>query len=61
MKQSENNAVILANCNEVVFSVISQIAGNDISNSVNGSPVTRSIIASLVNQRLLANAKKQMM
>lgn len=55
-----NTALVLANAGELVSSVIRQIAGNDISNSLNGSKVTNEIICSLTYRRIYSNliAKK---
>jgi hypothetical protein len=46
------SALILANISEVVSGVIKEIAGNDISNSLNGSKITTDIINLLVVQRM---------
>jgi len=42
----------LANAGEIISSVIKEIAGNDISNSINGSKITTSIIQSLAYQNI---------
>lgn len=46
------SALVIGNASEVVTGIIKQIAGNDISNSLNGSKITSDIIHTLVAQRL---------
>lgn len=47
-----NNALLLANINEVVSAVIKNIAGNDISNTLNSSKITNETICFIVNDRI---------
>lgn len=51
-------SLVLANAGEIVTGVIKEIAGNDVSNSLNGSRITTDIIQSLVNQRLSQQLSK---
>lgn len=46
------SATVLANAGELAVGVIKQIAGNDISNSLNGSKINSGIIQMLVYQRI---------
>jgi hypothetical protein len=46
------SATVLANAGELAVGVIKQIAGNDISNSINGSKINSEIIQMLVYQRI---------
>jgi hypothetical protein len=49
-----HNTVVIANVGQIVKSVVANIAGNDISNAINGSKATAEVIHSLVKQRLQA-------
>lgn len=42
------SALVLANAAELASTIITKIAGNDISTAVNGSTLTRDMIQSLV-------------
>lgn len=53
--KQKDTAIVLANAGELVIDIISEVAGNDISNSLNGSKVTADVIGQLVNQRILSN------
>jgi hypothetical protein len=53
------SAVVLANAGELTAGIISNIAGNDISNSINGSRITSSIIQSLLMQRIHKNLEQK--
>jgi hypothetical protein len=47
-----HNSIVIANMGQIVKAVISKIAGNDISTSINGSIATAEVIHSLVKQRV---------
>ncbi len=51
-EKKHQSALVLANAGEIVSSVIRQISGNDISNSINGSKITNEIIQSLTFQAI---------
>lgn len=53
------NATVLANAGELVAGVIKQIAGNDISNSLNGSKITSDVIQGLAYQRITKTIQQQ--
>lgn len=53
------NAVILANAGELAAGIISEIAGNDISTSINGSKATVEIIQNLLYQRMHQRIQKR--
>lgn len=53
---SAMTTVVLANACELVYSVFSNVAGNDVANSINGSMMTRD----LVNQVTLAQIKNNL-
>ncbi len=46
------NLLVLANGAELVTNVIRRIAGNDISNSLNGSTATAEVVQSLAVQSI---------
>ncbi len=50
-KQHES-ALILANAGELAAAVIKQVAGNDISTAVNGSPLTREMVQNLTFRKI---------
>jgi hypothetical protein len=45
------SATVLANANELVAHVIRNVAGNDISNTLNGSNVTLNTLRTLAQSR----------
>jgi hypothetical protein len=47
-----HNTVVIANVGQIVKSVLTKIAGNDISNVINGSKATTEVIHTLVKQRI---------
>lgn len=53
-----NNTLVIANASAVVAGVITQIAGNDISSSLNGSKMTKDLTASLAAQRITKKLKE---
>ncbi len=52
LQQHQQSSVVLANALEVISAVVKNIAGNDVSNSLNGSKITTDIIQSIALQRL---------
>lgn len=46
-------ALVLANASALVSGVVQEIAGNDISTSINGSKATSSLIETLANHRIV--------
>ena len=52
-QRQTQSALTLANAATLVSGVVQEIAGNDISNSINGSKATSGIIESLAHQRML--------
>jgi hypothetical protein len=52
LEKQKMSATVLANAGVVVSSIIKQIAGNDISNSINGSTISNEIIQTLAYQRI---------
>lgn len=56
-KESERKASIVtqatvANITEVVFNIMSEVSGNDISTTINGSKTSREVIAGLVHNKI---------
>ncbi len=47
----------LANAAELGTSIIRSIAGNDISNRINGSPLTNEVVQTLILQRMMTTAQ----
>lgn len=43
-KHSETTLLTLANAAELVAVVVTEIAGNEVSSQINGSPLTRAVI-----------------
>lgn len=52
MNRKFQSSLVIANVVNIATGVIKEIAGNDISNSLNGSKVTTEVLESLVYQRL---------
>lgn len=52
MNRKFQSSLVIANVANIATGVIKEIAGNDISNSLNGSKVTTEVLESLVYQRL---------
>ena len=50
--------VTLANANYIVFRIVNKIAGNDISNSINGSRINQELVYSLVDTDIANNIAK---
>lgn len=50
--------VTLGNANYMVYRIINKIAGNDISNSINGSRINQDLIYSLVDTHIANNLSK---
>ena len=51
-QKEHQTALILANAGELAAAVIKQVAGNDISNAVNGSVLTREMIQNLTFRKI---------
>ena len=52
-ERQKRSVIVLANAAEITSSIIRDIAGNDISNSINNSPITRDVIQMLTMQRVV--------
>lgn len=50
-------AVTVGNLIDLVFAVVHEIAGNDISNQLNGTPLTREGVGQLVLAEINSNFK----
>lgn len=53
------NAVVVANIIEAVSSTIKDVAGNDISNQINGSDITREVLSVLIGENINSCLKIQ--
>lgn len=51
-QKEHQSSLILANAGELAAAVIKQVAGNDISNAVNGSVLTREMIQNLTFRKI---------
>jgi hypothetical protein len=51
-KKSANTTVVLANANELVAGIMRGVVGNDVADSINGSPLTRESIFNLVQAEI---------
>lgn len=54
-QREQTSAIVLANAAALVSAVVQEIAGNDISNSINGNKASGAIIETLVHQRIAKN------
>lgn len=57
LKNKVNNALVLANAGEIVSGVVRRIAGNEISNSINGTKASKVMIHTLAQQCIVSNLK----
>lgn len=55
-----SSALTLANAAELAGNIIKEIAGNDIASSLNGSAITKSVIHSLVLQRISCKLEEKL-
>lgn len=53
-------AVTLANAGELTANIIKEIAGNDVSNSLNNNVITRDLIVNMACRRINANLMKRL-
>ena len=56
LTRQTKSTLVLANAGELISGIIKEIAGNDISNSINGSIATTEMIQMIGHQRLLKSA-----
>lgn len=49
------SASTLANANELAFNIIQNCLGNDVSDSIDGKPILRATVLSLVQSRIQAD------
>ncbi len=59
MQQQYQSSLVLANAAEIISGVVREIAGNDISNSLNGSRITSEIVQTLAIQRMYSGLRMQ--
>jgi hypothetical protein len=52
------SSVTLANAGQLVHGVITAVAGNDISNGINGSVLTHQLMQTLACQRIISKVKE---
>ena len=45
------SAVVIGNAVELLNHIVMEVAGNDVSNSLSGVPITRDIVNSIIQQR----------
>lgn len=55
---SAMTTVVLANACELVYGVFSNIAGNDVSNSVGGKPLNREMVNNIVLAQINGTVSK---
>ena len=51
-QKEHESSLILANAGELAAAVIKRVAGNDISNAINNSPLTREMIQNLTFRKI---------
>ena len=56
---TNQSALVLANAASLVSGVVQEIAGNDISSSINGSKITSSVVETLAHQRIVKRLEKK--
>ena len=55
LQKQANMTVVLANAGALVSGIIKNISGNDISDSLNNSKISSSVIDTLTYQRIVKN------
>lgn len=56
-QNKRTTALVLGNACEIIKAVVRNIAGNDISTSINGSKATANVIDNIAAQRMLTGIK----
>jgi hypothetical protein len=59
LQRQARSCVALANAGELVSGIIFEVAGNDISTSLNGSRITADIVQTLTHQRILKRLEEK--
>lgn len=54
-----STAVTVANITDSVFNVMREVAGNEISSSINGTKVSKEVLSGLVQNRIRAKLTTQ--
>lgn len=49
----------VANATELVVEVVKRVAGNDVANTLNGSPITSATLRTLIASRLKRNLESR--
>jgi hypothetical protein len=57
-RESQHTVVVLANASELVRHIVQGVVGNEVSDTFNGSPVTRSSLYHLSQTKFQAAAAK---
>jgi hypothetical protein len=55
LKQSKSTVLTIANATALASSIVHEIAGNEVANTLNGKPVNKSALADLIGSRVHAN------
>lgn len=50
--QSVETAILLANANELAFNIMRGVLGNEVADSFNGSPLSRTVIYGLTTAQI---------
>lgn len=59
-KQSQQTLTTLANGAELVNAIVQGVVGNDIADTINGSPLTRSLVYNLTQTQFQATVAKHL-
>lgn len=49
---SQTTLTTLANASELVASVVQEVVGNDLADTINGTPLTRTVIYNLAQSKI---------
>lgn len=55
LPQSKQTVQTIANATALATAVVNQIAGNEVANTLNGSPVNKAALDELIGSRIHAN------
>lgn len=60
MQELESSCLVLGNAFELLMGVVSEVAGNDVSSSINGSPITQSVVVGIAQPIFQKAIKEQL-
>ena len=53
--QSKSTVQVIANAAALISGIVQEVSGHEVANSLNGSPLSRAALASLISSRIHKN------